>query len=160
MTKKHGAEMLGLALLILAGCGDGGKAGGKFATLTPDEVNKTFENKDAPVQTMESGLKYQDIKVGTGAEAEAGKHIYVHYTGSLVNGAVFDSSVKRGSPFDFQLGSHAVIRGWDEGIAGMKEGGKRKLLIPAALGYGHRGNGTAIPPNAELVFEVELLKVQ
>lgn len=158
MTKMLGAGMIGLTLLFLTGCGDSGKADGKFATLKPEEVTKTFENKDAPVQTMESGLKYQDIKVGTGAEAETGKHIYVHYSGYLTDGTKFDSSLSRGKPFDLVLGAGRVIKGWDLGIVGMKVGGKRKLLIPSNLGYGTQGGGP-IPPNADLIFDVELLKV-
>ena len=111
-----------------------------------------------------SGLKYTDVKVGTGAEAKAGQTVKVHYTGWLDNkgqkGKKFDSSVDRGKPFDFPLGAGRVIRGWDEGVAGMKVGGKRQLIIPASLGYGERGAGSAIPPNATLIFDVELLAVQ
>ncbi|HLD36595.1 MAG TPA: FKBP-type peptidyl-prolyl cis-trans isomerase, partial [Planctomycetota bacterium] len=94
---------------------------------------------------------------GTGAEAKPGMMVQVHYTGWLTNGTKFDSSKDRGQPFQFALGKGQVIRGWDEGVAGMKIGGKRKLTIPSDLGYGARGAGNAIPPNATLVFEVELL---
>jgi len=111
------------------------------------------------VVTTASGLKYEDLKVGDGAEAKSGDRVQVHYTGWLENGTKFDSSVDRGQPFAFPLGAGRVIRGWDEGVAGMKVGGKRKLTIPPALGYGERGAGGVIPPNATLVFEVELLKV-
>lgn len=109
--------------------------------------------------TTASGLQYEDVTIGTGTEAIAGKTVEVHYTGTLTNGTKFDSSVDRGRPFSFRLGIGQVIRGWDEGVAGMKIGGKRKLVIPSELGYGARGAGGVIPPNATLVFDVELLKV-
>jgi FKBP-type peptidyl-prolyl cis-trans isomerase FkpA len=115
--------------------------------------------------TTASGLKYEDLVEGTGAAAKAGDSVSVHYTGWLLdvktdgNGAKFDSSLDRRSPFGFPLGAGRVIKGWDEGVAGMKVGGKRRLIIPANLAYGSRGAGGAIPPNADLVFEVELLKI-
>ncbi|MEW6293799.1 MAG: FKBP-type peptidyl-prolyl cis-trans isomerase [Pseudomonadota bacterium] len=108
---------------------------------------------------MSSELIIEDIVVGTGAEAVAGQHVSVHYTGWLTDGRKFDSSKDRNDPFDFPLGAGHVIRGWDEGVQGMKVGGTRKLTIPPALGYGARGAGGVIPPNATLVFEVELLGV-
>ncbi len=110
--------------------------------------------------TTASGLQYEDLVEGTGPEAKAGDSVQVHYTGTLTDGSKFDSSRDRGSPFSFQLGAGRVIKGWDEGVAGMKVGGKRKLHIPAALGYGSRGAAGVIPPNAELIFEVELLGVR
>jgi FKBP-type peptidyl-prolyl cis-trans isomerase FkpA len=114
----------------------------------------------APAEvTTSSGLKYQDVKEGNGDVATAGKTVSVHYTGWLTNGTKFDSSKDRGQPFEFPLGGGRVIRGWDEGVQGMKVGGVRKLTIPAELGYGARGAGGVIPPNSTLVFEVELLKV-
>jgi FKBP-type peptidyl-prolyl cis-trans isomerase FkpA len=109
--------------------------------------------------TTASGLKYQDIKEGTGELARAGQTVSVHYTGWLTNGTKFDSSKDRGQPFEFPLGGGRVIKGWDEGVRGMKVGGVRRLTIPPELGYGPRGAGGVIPPNATLVFEVELLKV-
>lgn len=109
--------------------------------------------------TTSSGLQYIDLKVGTGATAQAGQTVNVHYTGWLENGKKFDSSVDRGQPFSFPLGAGRVIKGWDEGVQGMKVGGKRKLIIPSSLGYGARGAGGAIPPNATLIFEVELLGI-
>jgi len=110
--------------------------------------------------TTADGLKYWDIKLGTGATAATGQNVTVHYTGWLTNGKKFDSSVDRNEPFQFGLGQHQVIKGWDEGVAGMKVGGKRQLHIPAALAYGDRGAGGVIPPGADLIFDVELLKVQ
>jgi FKBP-type peptidyl-prolyl cis-trans isomerase FkpA len=110
--------------------------------------------------TTPSGLKYQDVKEGAGDVATAGKNVSVHYTGWLTNGTKFDSSKDRGQPFEFPLGGGRVIRGWDEGVQGMKVGGVRKLTIPPELGYGARGAGGVIPPNATLVFEVELLNVK
>ena len=110
--------------------------------------------------TTPSGLKYEDLKVGTGAEAKAGQTVSVHYTGWLTDGKKFDSSVDRRQPFEFPLGMGRVIKGWDEGVQGMKVGGKRKLTIPPGLGYGARGAGGAIPPNATLIFDVELLGVR
>ena len=115
------------------------------------------------MQTTPSGLQFIDTTVGTGAEATAGAHVSVHYTGWLYNngvkGAKFDSSKDRNDPFSFPLGAGHVIKGWDEGVQGMKVGGTRLLVIPAALGYGARGAGGVIPPNATLMFEVELLGV-
>jgi FKBP-type peptidyl-prolyl cis-trans isomerase len=113
---------------------------------------------------MPNGLKYTDTKTGDGATATPGNKVSVHYTGWLYNnsakGAKFDSSVDRGQPFQFTLGARQVIAGWDEGVAGMKVGGKRTLIIPPELGYGARGAGGVIPPNATLMFDVELLGVQ
>lgn len=109
--------------------------------------------------TTPSGLKYWEVKKGSGAVAKTGDSVKVHYTGWLTDGKKFDSSLDRGEPFAFKLGAGMVIKGWDEGVAGMKVGGKRQLRIPAVLGYGERGAGGAIPPNAELVFDVELLGV-
>jgi FKBP-type peptidyl-prolyl cis-trans isomerase FkpA len=116
------------------------------------------------ITTTASGLQYEEITVGEGAEAQAGQNVTVHYTGWLRNddgsaGNKFDSSKDRNDPFEFPLGAGRVIKGWDEGVQGMKIGGKRKLIIPAALGYGARGAGGAIPPNATLIFDVELLGV-
>jgi FKBP-type peptidyl-prolyl cis-trans isomerase len=105
-------------------------------------------------------LKIEEVVVGTGDEAKKGKTVSVHYTGWLTDGKKFDSSKDRGQPFSFPLGAGHVIRGWDDGVAGMKVGGKRKLTIPPDLGYGARGAGGAIPPNSTLIFEVELLGVR
>ncbi|MGL1833132.1 FKBP-type peptidyl-prolyl cis-trans isomerase [Rhodocyclaceae bacterium SMB388] len=110
-------------------------------------------------QTLPSGLVFEELASGDGAVAEKGKTVSVHYTGWLTDGRKFDSSKDRNDPFQFPLGAGHVIRGWDEGVQGMQEGGRRKLTIPPELGYGARGAGGVIPPNATLVFEVELLKV-
>lgn len=110
--------------------------------------------------TTASGLVIEEIALGDGDGAQPGRAVSVHYTGWLTNGTKFDSSVDRDEPFEFPLGRGYVIRGWDEGVAGMKVGGKRKLTIPPDLGYGPRGAGGVIPPNATLVFEVQLLAVR
>lgn len=154
--KKH-QMLLATGFIIttfsLAACTKG--CGSEEATTT-----KTGETPNmTAAATPSAGLKIEDQKVGNGAEAVAGKTISVHYTGWLTNGRKFDSSVDRGQPFTFQLGQGQVIRGWDEGFAGMKVGGKRKLTIPPEMGYGARGAGAVIPPNSTLVFEVELLGV-
>ena len=114
--------------------------------------------KESKMVTTPSGLKYEDIAVGTGEQAVSGDTVKVHYTGTLEDGTKFDSSVDRGVPFDFKLGAGMVIKGWDEGVAGMKVGGKRKLVIPPDLAYGPSGKGP-IPPNSTLIFEVELLSI-
>ena len=107
-----------------------------------------------------SGLEYIEVQAGTGAQAAAGKTVSVHYTGKFQDGRVFDSSISRGEPITFRLGVGQVIKGWDEGIALMKVGGKAQLIIPPSLGYGERGAGGVIPPNATLVFDVELVNVK
>jgi peptidylprolyl isomerase len=116
--------------------------------------------KPKPITTA-SGLKYEEVKIGTGPAAKKGDTVAVHYTGRLTDGKKFDSSLDRGQPIEFQLGQGMVIKGWDEGIAGMKKGGKRKLVIPAKLGYGDRGTpGGPIPPGATLIFDVELVAIK
>ena len=133
-----------------------------IAALTPAGRSDAADNQ---VTEMPNGLKYTDVKVGDGATAKAGNKVSVNYTGWLYDngakGKKFDSSLDRGQPFQFTLGAHQVIAGWDEGVAGMKVGGKRTLIIPPELGYGARGaGGGAIPPNATLIFDVDLLQVQ
>ena len=128
--------------------------------MTTDDSKKAAEPEKIATK---SGLTYMDLVVGEGDEAVAGQMVEVHYTGWLDDGGKkgkkFDSSVDRGKPFGFPLGGGRVIKGWDEGVAGMKVGGKRTLIIPPALGYGERGAGGVIPPNATLIFDVELIKV-
>lgn len=131
-----------------------------IVVLGKNNQNK-YANIVSPSPTnMDDQLKIEDEVMGTGSEAVAGKRVTVHYTGILVNGTKFDSSKDRNIPFTFNLGAGEVIKGWDIGVAGMKVGGKRKLTIPANLGYGSSGAGGVIPPNATLIFEVELLKVE
>ena len=132
-----------------------------IAVSTPVGPSDAADNQ---VTEMPDGLKYTDSKTGDGATAKSGNKVSVHYTGWLsdngAKGKKFDSSVDRGQPFQFTLGAKQVIAGWDEGVAGMKVGGKRTLTIPPELGYGSRGAPGAIPPNATLIFDVELLQVQ
>ena len=113
----------------------------------------------ADIVTTPSGLKYKELSEGTGATPQKGQTVVVHYTGTLEDGTKFDSSRDRNSPFSFKLGLGQVIKGWDEGLSTMKVGGRRELIIPADLGYGVRGAGGVIPPNATLIFDVELLKI-
>ena len=125
---------------------------------------KKMDNSQVTETKTASGLRYRDDKVGSGAKAEKGKTVVVHYTGWLDEGGKpgkkFDSSRDRNEPFDFPLGRGRVIAGWDEGVAGMAIGGRRTLIIPSELGYGARGAGNVIPPNATLIFDVELLEVK
>jgi peptidylprolyl isomerase len=119
-----------------------------------------FKGNGKVVKTA-SGLQYEEMTIGTGKEAKSGSHAYVHYTGTLKDGTKFDSSRDRGDPFDFTIGTGGVIKGWDEGVAGMKVGGRRKLMVPAALGYGAEGAGSGtIPPNSDLIFDVELMDIK
>lgn len=145
MMQTFGMAILALSLVML---------GMAEARPDPDPEPKPKKIKTA------SGLEYEDLKVGKGEEAKKDTTVQVHYTGWLAKDlSKFDSSLDRREPFSFKLGAGRVIKGWDEGVAGMKVGGKRKLYIPAKLGYGARGAGGVIPANADLIFEVELLKV-
>lgn len=128
-----------------------------MAMNTGSEGEQTTGNSTV---TTPSGLKYRDIKEGDGAMPKTGQTVVVHYTGTLENGSKFDSSRDRNRPFSFTIGVGQVIKGWDEGVATMKVGGRRELIIPAALGYGARGAGGVIPPNATLIFDVELLEIR
>jgi peptidylprolyl isomerase len=129
------------------------------ALAAQDQEGAKGKAAAAKTVTTASGLKYTDVKVGSGPSPVKGKQVKVHYTGTLENGKKFDSSVDRNEPFSFLIGVGQVIPGWDEGVMGMKVGGKRKLIIPAKLGYGAAGAGGIIPPNATLLFDVELLDV-
>lgn len=142
-----------LVALILSACGGSDGSGGAAA-------GGDFKVDSAALTKTASGLQYQDVSVGNGAEARDGQVAVVHYTGWLTDGTKFDSSRDRGQPFSFPIGAGQVIPGWDEGVAGMKVGGRRKLLIPANLGYGDTGAPPVIPPGATLVFDVELLDLK
>jgi FKBP-type peptidyl-prolyl cis-trans isomerase len=159
LTKKQFVLLL-LSFAIVGsatGCGNSEKSEAPNRSTASSPSSPTKVNGQST--TTASGLQYWDIVVGTGATAVPGKPVSVHYTGWLTSGEQFDSSVDRGKPFVFSLGEGQVIKGWDEGVAGMKAGGKRQLRIPPALGYGDSGAGGAIPPNATLIFDVELLEV-
>jgi peptidylprolyl isomerase len=140
--------LLGASLLLSLAC------------TNSDADTQDKDKKEEKVITTKSGLKYVELKEGTGDEAKKGQTVEVHYTGWLKDGTKFDSSKDRNESFKFPLGTGQVIKGWDEGVAGMKVGGKRKLIIPPELGYGKRGAGRKIPPDAELTFEVELLGIK
>lgn len=144
-----------LGLLIVLSVAIPGVASPSEERLIGSETTTTAGEVVTP-----SGLKYRDVKPGTGAMARKGDTLEVHYTGWLVDGKKFDSSVDRKQPFTFRLGGGQVIKGFDEGIVGMRVGGKRKLIIPPTLGYGATGAGNLIPPNAVMVFEIELLKIK
>ncbi|HLQ60494.1 MAG TPA: FKBP-type peptidyl-prolyl cis-trans isomerase [Candidatus Acidoferrales bacterium] len=139
---------------------NGPVAGEGVAQVSPSPGGDDFnEGSKLPLVTLPDGLKYADTKAGTGAPAHRGDRVSMHYTGWLTSGKKFDSSRDRGQPFDLTLGNHEVIGGWEEGIPGMKVGGRRRLLIPPSLGYGPQGNPPVIPANATLVFIVELVKL-
>jgi peptidylprolyl isomerase len=129
------------------------------SVTSPNSPNPPKSMTAENLVTTASGLQYLDFTVGTGASPEKGQTVTVHYTGTLANGEKFDSSLDRNQPFSFKIGVGQVIKGWDEGVATMKVGGKRQLIIPPDLGYGARGAGGVIPPNATLNFEVELLAI-
>ncbi len=153
MKKTLSALLTGAAFALLA-----------FSAPADEKTVAPEKKKESKMKTTPSGLQYEDTQEGTGASPKTGQTCVMHYTGWLwengAKGKKFDSSVDRGQPFEFPLGQGRVIKGWDEGVATMKIGGKRTLLIPPGLGYGARGAGGAIPPNATLLFEVELLGVK
>jgi peptidylprolyl isomerase len=153
------ALLLGIGLTVpLAACG-----GGEEASPTPTAPATQVQGGPPAVSgtptVTASGLQFIDIKVGTGASPQSGQTVVVHYTGWLADGTKFDSSLDRGQPFSFVLGGR-VIKGWNEGVASMKVGGKRRLIIPPELGYGESGSPPVIPPNAQLIFDVELLSIK
>jgi len=153
MTKYVLLIAVVLVVALMVAYGQKKTAAARPNTSAPTKVT------GEPTKTAD-GLEYWDIKVGTGPTAEKGQKVTVHYTGWLTSGKKFDSSVDAGKPFDFKLGNGDVIKGWDEGVAGMKVGGKRQLKIPGDLAYGSRGYPGVIPPNATLIFDVQLLAVK
>lgn len=158
MNRKIPLTAVSIALLLLAACGGGGETD----ATTDAGATPTVDADCAPGEmvTTDTGLQYEDVECGDGEEAVGGMIVTVHYTGTLDNGKKFDSSRDRGQPFQFALGAGQVIAGWDEGIQGMRVGGRRTLTIPPELAYGEAGAGAAIPPNATLIFDVELLGVE
>jgi FKBP-type peptidyl-prolyl cis-trans isomerase len=161
--------MIVVSLAALSACKDPNASAdsSKNSTASSSTTSSTKPLCDAPPAAMTgltdatvTALKIEDVSVGTGTEATAGKTVVVNYIGRLANGTQFDASCDRKQPFEFPLGAGAVIKGWDQGVAGMKVGGQRRLIIPAKLGYGAQGAGGVIPPNAALVFDVELVGVK
>jgi FKBP-type peptidyl-prolyl cis-trans isomerase FkpA len=148
---RYAIPVIALLLVILVSSGCASNNSANSQSSTGDTVEKI---------TTDSGLQYEDLVLGSGQEAKAGDTVVVNYTGWLTDGTKFDSSLDRNQPFSFTLGQGDVIQGWDEGVAGMQVGGKRRLTIPPELGYGSRGAGGVIPPDATLVFEVELLEIK
>ncbi len=159
MTTVRACRLTLAAAIMLLGVGCARQEEAKMPEPKPTASPAASQAAQA-TQATASGLQYVDVQPGTGAEAQNGQLVTVQYTGWLADGTKFDSSRDRKQPFKFKLGQGQVIKGWDEGVAGMRVGGTRKLTIPPALGYGERGFGRAIPPNATLTFEVELLAVQ
>jgi FKBP-type peptidyl-prolyl cis-trans isomerase FkpA len=159
LIPEYTLKSLSLVLLLAGVLGCGGKAD-RGGAARAGGFNAALGIDTAAMTKTPSGLRYQDVALGTGTPATAGKTVSVHYTGWLPNGEKFDSSRDRNQPFGFTLGAGQVIAGWDEGVAGMKVGGRRKLVIPPDLGYGTAGAPPDIPPGATLVFDVELLDVR
>ena len=156
---------LGLVVTVAAACGGGDEEASPTPTVRGTQVSGTQAAGGPPAvsgepTTTASGLQFIDVKVGSGASPQTGQTVVVHYTGWLTSGRKFDSSVDRGQPFSFVIGTGKVIKGWDEGVASMKVGGKRRLIIPPELGYGAGGYPPIIPANAQLIFDVELLEIK
>lgn len=158
------AVLVGIGLtVVLAACGDGEEAGPTetpSATPPPTQVEGGPPAVSGEPTVTGSGLQFIDIEVGTGDSPQLGQTVEVHYTGWLSDGTKFDSSIDRGQPFSFVIGAGRVIAGWDEGVASMKVGGERRLIIPPELAYGERGYPPVIPANAQLIFDVELLAIK
>ena len=155
--------LAGSSMALFSGCGSETTPTASQATPAPAATSASpsaAATGASKAVKLPSGTEYEDIVVGTGAEAKAGSMVLVHYTGTLKDGTKFDSSLDRGQPLPFQLGSGNVIKGWDDGIAGMKVGGKRKLTIPPDQAYGERSPSPKIPPNSTLIFETELMEVR
>lgn len=156
MQKK---VLIGIAVLIAIGIIYTFASGKKEETMSQQDstISNTSTN---PSASASAGLKIEDLKVGTGSAVKSGDTITINYTGTLLDGTKFDSSYDRNEPFQTQIGVGQVIKGWDEGVIGMQVGGKRRLTIPSDLGYGSQGAGGVIPPNATLIFELELLEIK
>ncbi len=161
---RMGRRLLVVLALVAVGCKPPENVGSASQPAPPAATSPAASIPTNPAAggeiTLPDGLKYEDLRVGDGALAESRKEVAVHYTGWLTDGTKFDSSLDRGTPYTLQLDVAAVIAGWHEGIKGMRVGGKRKLTIPPALGYGSRGNPPVIPGDATLIFEIELLAVR
>ena len=173
LSRKYTMMRRSLSLMLLCAAASLAQAGGQdpapntAAASTPAASAEAQATPAMPAEPVLDPLVKTDVKIGTGAEAQPGNTVYVHYTGWLFKsmaprqrGRQFDSSLSRGEPLDFVLGTGRVIKGWDQGVAGMKVGGKRTLIIPAHLAYGKRGAPGSIPPDADLIFDVELVKVK
>ncbi len=161
---SFGITLIALLAVVAIQWSSGGAAVAASTSIAESLIGNTIVAEKIDLEapdfiTTPSGLKYRDIQVGTGATPTAGQTVNVHYTGTLTDGTKFDSSRDRNRPFSFKLGVGQVIKGWDEGLSTMKVGGRRLLVIPPELGYGARGAGGVIPPNATLVFDVELLRI-
>jgi peptidylprolyl isomerase len=155
------ALLLGIGLTVpLVACGGGGEEASPTPTPSATQVQGGPPAVSGEPTVTTSGLQFIDIKVGTGASPQTGQTVEVHYTGWLADGTKFDSSRDRGLPFSFAIGTGQVIPGWDEGVASMKVGGQRRLIIPPELGYGAQGYPGVIPANAQLIFDVELLSIK
>jgi FKBP-type peptidyl-prolyl cis-trans isomerase len=158
MMRHSGSSIVLAALVLAVACGGGDQPGPEQEPAVAADSAPSIQRDQ--MTRSPSGLEWTDLEPGTGAEAQSGHVVRVHYTGWLLDGPRFDSSHDRpGNGFSFTLGQSQVISGWEEGVAGMKVGGKRRLVIPPDLGYGARGSGGVIPPNATLVFDVQLLEI-